>query len=111
MTATYRILQFIANPCSGLRIPLAVVVRDDAGGLHVVAPDRPYWSTWVSAGGARLFQDAIQDMRDQLSMDPTPLGPQFIMTDVLSAPSGDPVGWARRLVFPDHESWRARCPS
>ena len=94
----YRMLLYLANPLADLRVPLAAVVRLNAGDIHVVP--RAQLSATCCLGSARAAAH-VQALAPYLaridSIDRLPefLGPHFVLGDLHGIPTID--GWREWL--------------
>lgn len=111
MRAQYRIVQFIANPFSGLCFPVAALVRDADGCVKVVMPPSiPDPRCLGSQKAANALLSMSEDLADLTSFERLPrhFGPHFTLTAPELAPSDRPDLWVRRTLFPSPTGSTAR---
>lgn len=103
MRAEYRVVQFIANPFSGLCFPVAALVRDTIGSVRVVMPKSiPDPHCLGSQKAANALLSMTDDLAELTSFERLPphFGPHFTLTTPEPAPSDQPDLWVQRTLFP-----------
>jgi hypothetical protein len=102
MAGQFRVLQYVANPFSGLCLPVAALVLDASGTLHVMlAPSLPS----AELVGPRTASLLVTMQRDIAALDsferlPRAFGPQFVLTKPAEVPSDEPLRWVQDVLFP-----------
>lgn len=102
MSGQYRVLQYVANPFSGLCFPVAALVLDEAGRLHVtLAPSLP----GADLVGRRTASLLVTMQRDVAALESFErllrhFGPQFVLGTPEPIPSNEPLRWVEDVLFP-----------
>jgi hypothetical protein len=102
MSGQYRVLQYMANPFSGLCLPVAALVLDAGGRLHVMlAPSLPS-AELVGRRTASLLVTMRPEIAalDSFERLPRGFGPQFVLTKPESIAADDPLRWVEDVLFP-----------
>jgi len=103
MSTEYRVLQYVANPFSGLCFSLAALVRDADGVVHVIlAPAAPTAREVGSESEANLLASLRRDIAALDSFDrlPRSFGPQLVLTKAQYVPSEEPLRWVEEQLVP-----------
>jgi hypothetical protein len=104
MTARFRIVHFVPDPFSGMRVPVAALVLGKSGLRIVRAPHTAGpgcvggLATWHNLQGVVHGLDAVRDF-DRLPMS---LGPHVILDDHREVPErvDDPESWVAKFILP-----------
>ncbi len=103
----FRVVQYVLNPTAGVRVPVAVLVRDKAGEtVSIVAPNVPSAVCLGSSGAYAHIKAFAPHLSRLSSFDQLPefLGPYFVMTEPKRIPSATAWrSWINRVVFPRFE--------
>jgi hypothetical protein len=102
MSGQYRVLQYVANPFSGLCLPVAALVLDADGQLHVTLASSLPSADLVGRRTANLLitmQGEIAAL-DSFERLPRSFGPQFVLTKPEPIPSDEPLRWVEDVLFP-----------
>jgi hypothetical protein len=102
MSGQFRVVQYVANPFSGLCFPVGALVLDANGQLHVtLAPSLPS-ADLVGRRTANLLIAMREDIAALESFERLPrhFGPQFVLTKPEPIPSDEPLRWVENVLFP-----------
>lgn len=102
MRVEFRIVQFVANPFSGLCFPVAALVRDADGDVRVVVPTSTLDAHRLgSQKAANALLSMAKDLAELRSFDRLPrhFGPHFTLSAPQPAPSERPHQWVLETVF------------
>lgn len=113
--STYRIVHFVPDPFSGLRLPVAAIVESSAG-VEVVRSPRKWPLACLGSRRERaLLQTILQKLHAPFSIDSLPetLGPSAVLDQKMTMPdyATEPSEWVLRHVLSQRQAKKTRPPS